>query len=76
MAKASKKAKRGFAAMDKEKQRAIASRGGAASGANFKHDPARASLAGSKDGKASRSGAKNDLTLVTETSNQTEKSIA
>ena len=35
-------APRGFAAMDPEKQRAIASKGGKASGGNFRNDPARA----------------------------------
>lgn len=60
MVKNTGKSKRGFAAMDKEKQRAIARKGGAASGANFKNDPARASIAGSKGGKASRGNFKND----------------
>ena len=41
---------RGFASMSKEKQRAIASKGGKASGGNFKHNPARAALAGQKGG--------------------------
>ncbi|TNC72609.1 general stress protein [Rubellimicrobium roseum] len=44
---------RGFAAMDPEKQRAIASKGGKASGGNFKNDPARAAQAGRKGGEAS-----------------------
>ncbi len=44
---------RGFAAMDREKQRAIASKGGKASGGNFKNDPARAAAAGRKGGEAS-----------------------
>lgn len=39
---------RGFAAMDEEKQREIARRGGQASGGNFKNDPQRASEAGRK----------------------------
>lgn len=42
--------KRGFAAMDKEKQRLIARKGGQASGGNFKHDPKRAKAAGRKGG--------------------------
>ncbi len=42
--------KRGFASMSKEKQRAIASKGGKASGGNFKHNPTRAKLAGKKGG--------------------------
>ena len=46
-------APRGFAAMDREKQRAIASKGGKASGGNFKNDPARAAAAGRKGGEAS-----------------------
>ncbi len=41
---------RGFAAMDKDKQREIASKGGKASGGNFKNDPQRASEAGKKGG--------------------------
>ena len=41
---------RGFAGMDREKQREIASKGGSASGGNFKNDPERASVAGRKGG--------------------------
>lgn len=41
---------RGFASMDKDKQREIASKGGKASGGNFKNDPQRASEAGKKGG--------------------------
>ena len=44
---------RGFAAMDSAKQREIASKGGSASGGNFKNDPARAAAAGRKGGEAS-----------------------
>lgn len=40
----------GFASMDSEKQRKIASKGGKASGGNFKNDPKRASEAGRKGG--------------------------
>lgn len=47
---------RGFAAMDDQKQREIASKGGKASGGNFKNDPQRASEAGRKGGQASRGG--------------------
>jgi general stress protein YciG len=47
------RAPRGFAAMDPEKQRAIASKGGKASGGNFRNDPARAAAAGKKGGEAS-----------------------
>jgi general stress protein YciG len=47
--------RRGFAAMDREKQREIASKGGRASGGNFKNDPARASEAGRKGGERSQS---------------------
>ncbi|MBB4064818.1 general stress protein [Gellertiella hungarica] len=43
--------KRGFAPMDSEKQREIASKGGQASGGNFKNDPARAAEAGRKGGQ-------------------------
>ena len=43
---ASKTSKRGFASMDPEKQRAIASKGGKASGGNFAKDRKRASEAG------------------------------
>jgi general stress protein YciG len=42
--------KRGFASMDQDKQREIASKGGKASGGNFKNDPQRASEAGKKGG--------------------------
>jgi len=45
--------KRGFAAMDEDKQREIASKGGQASGGNFKNDPQKASEAGKKGGQAS-----------------------
>lgn len=41
---------RGFAAMDPAKQKEIASKGGKASGGNFKNDPRRASAAGKKGG--------------------------
>ncbi|OZA13938.1 MAG: stress-induced protein, partial [Rhodobacterales bacterium 17-64-5] len=37
---------RGFASMDDERQREIASEGGKASGGNFKNDPERAAEAG------------------------------
>jgi hypothetical protein len=43
---------RGFASMDETKQRDIASRGGQASGGNFKNDPERASEAGRKGGQS------------------------
>ncbi len=42
--------KRGFASMDEDKQRAIASKGGKASSGNFKHDRQKASEAGKKGG--------------------------
>ena len=47
--------KRGFASMDEDKQKEIASKGGQASGGNFANDPKRASEAGKK-------GAKNEPT--------------
>jgi uncharacterized protein len=47
---ANNSSKRGFAAMDEEKQRKIASKGGKASGGNFKNNPQRASEAGKKGG--------------------------
>jgi general stress protein YciG len=50
------KARRGFAAMDPAKQRLIASKGGQASGGNFRNDPARASEAGRKGGERSQGG--------------------
>lgn len=43
---------RGFASMDEKKQRDIASRGGQASGGNFKNDPERAAAAGRKGGQS------------------------
>lgn len=49
-AETTQKDRRGFASMDKEKQRQIASKGGKASGGNFKNNPARASAAGKKGG--------------------------
>jgi len=48
------KSKRGFAAMDEEKQREIASMGGKASGGNFAKDRKKASEAGKKGGENSR----------------------
>jgi hypothetical protein len=48
--------KRGFASMSKEKQRAIASLGGRASGGNFARNPKRASEAGKRGGESSRRG--------------------
>jgi general stress protein YciG len=50
--------KRGFASMDDDKQRDIASKGGEASGGNFKNDPERAAEAGKKGGQSS--GGSND----------------
>lgn len=43
---------RGFASMDEDKQRKIASKGGSMSGGNFKNDPQRASEAGKKGAEA------------------------
>lgn len=45
---------RGFASMDADKQREIASKGGKASGGNFKNDPEKASRAGKKGGQNSQ----------------------
>ena len=42
--------------MDQAKQREIASKGGQASGGNFKNNPARASEAGRKGGERSQGG--------------------
>lgn len=49
---------RGFASMDEDKQREIASKGGSASGGNFARDPKRASEAGKKGAKAESTDAK------------------
>lgn len=49
---------RGFASMDSSKQRDIASKGGKASGGNFKNDPQRASEAGKKGAAAQSTEAK------------------
>ncbi len=49
---------RGFASMDSNKQREIASKGGSASGGNFKNDPQRASEAGKKGAQAQSKDAK------------------
>ena len=43
---------RGFASMDPDKQKEIASKGGQASGGNFANDPSRASKAGKKGAEA------------------------
>lgn len=47
---------RGFASMDEQKQRDIASRGGRASGGNFKNNPERAAAAGRKGGRSVPAG--------------------
>jgi len=47
---------RGFAGMDPGTRSRIASEGGKKSPGNFKNDPQRASEAGRKGGRASRSG--------------------
>ena len=52
------KSNRGFASMDPNKQREIASKGGRASGGNFANDPARASVAGREGAKAQPTEAK------------------
>ena len=57
---------RGFAAMDPEKQRAIASKGGKASGGNFRNDPARAAAAGRKGGESSGGNFANDRARAAE----------
>jgi len=49
---------RGFAAMDEDKQRAIASKGGKASGGNFANDRERASEAGKRGAAAQPTEAK------------------
>ena len=49
---------RGFAGMDDDKQREIASKGGKASGGNFKNDPERPSAAGKKGAAAQPTEAK------------------
>lgn len=49
---------RGFAGMNDDKQREIASAGGSASGGNFKNDRARASRAGKKGAAAQPTQAK------------------
>jgi len=51
---------RGFAAMDQEQQRKIASKGGSASGGNFARDPERARAAGRKGGEVSGGNFAND----------------
>jgi general stress protein YciG len=48
--------KRGFASMDDDKQRDIASKGGKASGGSFANDSERASEAGQKGGQSSGGG--------------------
>ncbi len=57
---------RGFAAMDPEKQRAIASKGGKASGGNFRNDPKRAAAAGRKGGESSGGNFANDRARAAE----------
>jgi general stress protein YciG len=49
---------RGFASMDAGKQREIASKGGKASGGNFKNDRKKASEAGKKGAAAQPTSAK------------------
>jgi hypothetical protein len=52
------KSKRGFASMDENKQKEIASKGGKASGGNFANNPERASEAGRKGAEAEPTEAK------------------
>lgn len=49
---------RGFASMDEDKQKDIASKGGENSGGNFKNDTERASEAGKKGAEAQPTEAK------------------
>ena len=56
MANTSGGSRRGFAAMDRAKQREIARKGGSMSPGNFRNDPARAAVAGRKGGETSRGG--------------------
>lgn len=49
---------RGFASMDADKQREIASKGGQASGGNFQNNKAKASAAGRKGAAAQSTAAK------------------
>lgn len=58
MAKEQDTSKRGFASMDDDKQREIASKGGKASGGNFAKDREKASEAGKKGGEHSHGGKK------------------
>jgi general stress protein YciG len=56
---------RGFASMDEDKQREIASKGGQSQGkennpGNFANDPEKASAAGKKGGENSRGGNSSD----------------
>lgn len=60
MAKQDNTDKRGFASMDKDKVRHIASMGGSKSGGNFKHDRERAREAGRKGGQARRTSDNED----------------
>ncbi len=48
------RSRRGFAAMDPNKQKEIASKGGKASGGNFANNRERAAAAGREGGRASR----------------------
>ena len=57
---ANKTSKRGFASMDPEKQRAIASKGGKASGGNFARNRKRASEAGRRGGENSHGSRDNN----------------
>lgn len=52
------KGNQGFASMNEEKQREIASKGGKSSGGNFANDPERASEAGKKGAAAEPTEAK------------------
>lgn len=52
------KSDRGFASMDADKQREIASKGGQASSGNFAHDHEKASAAGKKGAAAQSTAAK------------------
>ena len=58
--------RRGFAAMDKDKQREIAAKGGSESPGNFKNDPLRAAEAGRKGGEDSSGNFRNDRARASE----------
>jgi general stress protein YciG len=79
MAKKDRTSKRGFASMDREKQREIASQGGVSvprHARSFSRDPELAVSAGRKGGQESGGNFKNDPTRAAEAGRKSRRAVA